>query len=64
MGKTNLRNFIGYIGWKIYVWGMWYRNDIVSKKLNKDVAVNLGYYLSKNEELKKKDEQRIEQTIT
>ena len=45
MGSTTLRNLIGTIGWKMYVWGHWYHNKNISDKLTLDVCENLGVYL-------------------
>jgi len=45
MGSLNLRNFVGLIGWKVYVWGIWYKNIRIADTLDRRTAINLGVYL-------------------
>ena len=48
MGNTTIRNEIGYIFFKLYVLLCWNNNKTIQEKLDKDTAINLGYYLSNN----------------
>jgi hypothetical protein len=43
--RSEIKDFIGNIGWWLYVKTKWRYNKVVQKNLDANVRDNLGYYL-------------------